>query len=81
MTVELIDAAADRHVWGETYDRRLGDVLGLQSELARTVAREVRVTLTPEEQARLPVARPVNLRAHSAYLLGRYFWNQRTPEG
>ncbi|PYP18552.1 MAG: hypothetical protein DMD52_01810 [Gemmatimonadetes bacterium] len=81
VTVELIDAAADRHVWGETYDRRLGDVLGLQSELARTVAREVRVTLTPEEQARLPVARPVNLRAHSAYLLGRYFWNQRTPEG
>ena len=81
VTVELIDAAADRHVWGETYDRRLTDVLGLQSEVARTVAREVRVTLTPEEQARLPVARPVNLRAHSAYLLGRYFWNQRTPEG
>jgi serine/threonine-protein kinase len=81
VTVELIDAATDRHVWGETYDRRLGDVLGLQSEVARAVAREVRVTLTPEEQARLPVARPVNLKAHTAYLLGRYFWNQRTPEG
>jgi tetratricopeptide (TPR) repeat protein len=57
------------------------DVLGLQSEVARAVARAVRITLTPEEQARLPVARPVNLRAHTAYLLGRYFWNQRTPEG
>jgi serine/threonine-protein kinase len=81
VTVELIDAATDRHVWGEKYDRRLRDVLGLQSEVARAVAREVRVTLTPEEQARLPVARPVNLRAHRAYLLGRYFWNQRTPDG
>jgi TolB-like protein/Tfp pilus assembly protein PilF len=80
VTVELIDAATDRHVWGETYDRRLRDVLGLQSEVARAVAREVRVTLSPEEQARLPMARPVNLKAHTAYLLGRYFWNQRTPE-
>jgi serine/threonine-protein kinase len=81
VTVELIEAATDRHVWGETYDRRLGDVLGLQSEVARAVARAVRVTLTPEEQARLPVARPVNVQAHTAYLVGRYFWNQRTPEG
>ena len=81
VTVQLIDAATDRHVWGETYDRRLGDVLGLQSEVARAVARAIRVTLTPEEQARLPVARPVNLGAYQAYLLGRYFWNQRTPEG
>jgi serine/threonine-protein kinase len=81
VTVELIDAATDRHMWGETYDRRVRDVLGLQSEVARAVARAVRITLTPEEQARLPVARPVNLRAHTAYLLGRYFWNQRTPEG
>ncbi len=81
VTVELIDAATDRHVWGETYDRRLRDVLGLQSEVARAVAREIRVTLSPEELARLPVARPVNLKAHTAYLLGRYFWNQRTPDG
>jgi serine/threonine-protein kinase len=79
--VELIDAASDRHLWGETYDRRLQDVLGLQSELARAVAREVRVAVTADEQARLPVARPVNVRAHDAYLLGRYFWNQRTREG
>src|SRR5207245_1775395 len=44
VTVQLIDAATDRHVWGETYDRRLGDVLGLQSEVARAVARAIRVT-------------------------------------
>ncbi|HVH66675.1 MAG TPA: protein kinase [Gemmatimonadales bacterium] len=81
VTVELIDAATDRHMWAETYDRRRPDVLGLQTEVARAVAREVRVAVTPEEQARLAPPRPVNLRAHDAYLLGRYFWNQRTREG
>ena len=52
------------------------DVLGLQSEVARAIANEIQVTLTPQERARLARARPVNLEAHEAYIRGRYDWGR-----
>ena len=81
ITAQLIHAATDTHLWAESYERDLQDVLLLQSEVARTIAREIRVTVTPEETQRLTSARPVNPEAHEAYLKGRFHWYKLTREG
>ena len=81
ITAQLIEAANDRHLWAETYERDLRDILTLQDQVAKTIAGEVRITLTPQEQNMLASARPVNLEAHEAYLKGRYYLNKRTEEG
>jgi tetratricopeptide (TPR) repeat protein len=81
ITVQLIDARVDKHLWAERFDRDLRDVLVLQSEIARSVASEIRIALTPEEGRRLSSAGTVNPKAHEAYLRGRYFWNKRSSEG
>jgi serine/threonine protein kinase/tetratricopeptide (TPR) repeat protein len=73
---QLVDAGSDRHLWAKTYDRDAADILALHSELARTIATEVRARLTPQEQAQLAGARPVNPEAHALYLKGRYFLNK-----
>jgi len=78
---QLIHAATDRHLWVETYERDLRDVLGLQSEVAQTIAREIQTKVTPAEQARLAHNRSVNHKAFDDYLQGRYlYWNKRTTE-
>src|SRR5215204_4623473 len=78
---QLIHAATDRHLWVQTYTRDMHDVLDLQSEIAQAVAREVRIQLTPSEQARFTARRPVQPKAYDNYLQGRYlFWNKRTEE-
>ena len=77
---QLIQASTDRHLWAKSYDRGLTNVLALQSELARTIASEVRIQLTPKEQARLGNTHPVNPEAYDAYLKGRFFWNKRNKE-
>ncbi len=81
ITAQLIRAATEENLWADSYDRDLRDVLRLQSEVARTIAQEIRVTLTPQEQARLAEGRPVNPEAYEAYLKGRHYWNKRTPGG
>jgi tetratricopeptide (TPR) repeat protein len=76
--------ATDRHIWIESYERDVRDVLTLQNEVAQTIARAVQIQLTPQEQAGFAVAasaRQVNPAAQDAYLQGRYYWNKRTPEG
>jgi TolB-like protein/DNA-binding winged helix-turn-helix (wHTH) protein/Flp pilus assembly protein TadD len=77
---QLIQAPTDRHLWAKSYERDLTNVLALQSELARTIASEVQIQLTPKEQARLGNAHPVNPEAYEAYLKGRFFWNKRNNE-
>ena len=78
VTARLIPAATDSPLWARDYERDLSDVLKLQSDLARTVADEIRIQVTPEERARLAAARNINPQAHEAYLLGRYL--SRTNE-
>jgi TolB-like protein/DNA-binding winged helix-turn-helix (wHTH) protein len=78
---QLIQARTDRHLWAESYDRDIGDIMAMQSEVARDIASEVRIQLSPNEKARLTNARPVNPQAYEAYLKGRFFWNKRTSEG
>ena len=78
VTAQLIQVSDQTHLWADTYDRSVGDMLTLQSELAQAIAAEIRVQLTPQEQGRLASLRPVNADAYEAYLKGRYFWNRRT---
>ncbi len=79
ITAELIDAVSDRHLWARGYERDLRDVLHLQSEVARAIADEVQVTLTPQERARLSRARPLNVESHEAYIRGHYHWGRMQP--
>jgi TolB-like protein/DNA-binding winged helix-turn-helix (wHTH) protein/Flp pilus assembly protein TadD len=81
ITAQLIYAPADQHLWAQSYDRELKDVLALQDEVARAIAVEIKTTLTPQEQKTLASARSVNPLAYEAYLKGRYYWNKRTAEG
>jgi len=71
ITTQLLEARTDRNVWADTYDRDLVDVLRLQSEVAEAVAQQVRVQLTPEQQARFRSAPAINPKAYEAYLNGR----------
>ena len=80
ITAQLIHAPTDTHLWAESYERVLRDVLALEDDVARAIASEIKVKLTPQTQARLTGAHPVNVEAHDDYLKGRFFWNQRTPE-
>ena len=80
ITTQLIYAANDAHVWEGSYDRDLGDILGLQRELARQIAREIKTTVSPSEELQLANRTVVNPEAHDLILRGRFFWNQRTRE-
>lgn len=75
ITAQLLYGPTDKHLWAETYDRDLGDVLGLQSEVAQAIAQQVRAQLTPQLQARFRTARPVNPEAYDAYVRGRYYFS------
>jgi serine/threonine protein kinase len=79
ITAQLIDARTDAHLWAETYQRDVRDVLSLQDELSRDIAEEVRIKVTPEERSRVTAARTVNPQAYDAYLRGRHLWLQRNP--
>lgn len=79
ITAQLIEAPTDRHLWAETYERDLRDVLGLQDEVARSIASQVKVTLTPQEQSGLSNARQVNPAANEAYLRGYYELRKHPP--
>lgn len=81
ITAQLIDALKETHLWAESYERDLRDVLALQAELAQAIAREIRVKLTPLDHARFGEAHPINPEAYEAYLKGRYHWNRRSGEG
>jgi eukaryotic-like serine/threonine-protein kinase len=80
ITVQLVDAASDRSLWGKSYDRDLTDILTLQSEVAHAIANEIRIQVTPEEQARLRSKGAVIPAAHVAYLQGRFLWNRYGAE-
>jgi len=80
VTAQLINAATDTHLWAETYERDLRDVLVLQNEVASTVAREIKIVLTPEETKHLSSARQVNPEAFEAYLKGRFHWYKLSKE-
>ena len=81
ITAELVQVATDRHLWAETYESQLGDILTLQSHVASAIVNEIRVKLTPEDQVRLATTRQVSTQSYENYLKGRYYWNKRSQEG
>ena len=81
ITVQLIDARSDSHLWTEHYERELAGVLALQSEVARAVAEQIELELTPSEQRQLASTRPMRPDAYEAYLKGLHSWNKRNAAG
>jgi eukaryotic-like serine/threonine-protein kinase len=81
ITARLIQARTDTQIWSHSYERDIQDALTLQSEVAQAIADEIRVKLTPEEQARISASHAVSPEAFDAYLKGRHFWEERTEEG
>ncbi len=81
ITAQLIDARTDRHLWAESYERYSNDILGLQDEVARDIATKIRGRLTPQDQARLARARPVDSETNEDYLKGRYYYGQLSVHG
>lgn len=80
VTVNLLHASSDRHLWAETYERDFRDVISLQDEVAQAVAREIRIAISPAESARLATVRSVKPEAYELYLKGRYHYYKWTPE-
>jgi TolB-like protein/Tfp pilus assembly protein PilF len=81
ISVQLIETSSDTHLWAESYERDLRDILGLQSEISRAVAQEIRAKLTPAEQEQLARSRSVSPEAYEFYLRGRHYWNMRIAQG
>jgi TolB-like protein/DNA-binding winged helix-turn-helix (wHTH) protein len=81
VTANLLHAPTDRHLWANTYESELQDVLVLQGEVARAIAEEVRIKLTPDEQVRLTPTRPVNPEAYEALIRGDFCGRKLTGEG
>jgi len=78
VTAQLIEAAADRHLWADSYERDLRDVLTLQREVAAAIADEIRANLTTRERARLTTPMSIAPESYLAFIRGRSYWNQRT---
>jgi TolB-like protein/DNA-binding winged helix-turn-helix (wHTH) protein/Tfp pilus assembly protein PilF len=81
ITAQLIDASTDKHLWSQSYQGELKDTLALQDRVARAIAGQIQINLTPREQAALKSVRVVNPEAYESYLKGRFFWNKRTADG
>ena len=80
VTVQLIDATKDRHLWAQSYDRNLGDFLEMEAQLSHEIARQIgnNLSLRPQISANY---RAVSPEVYELYVKGRYFWNKRTVQG
>jgi TolB-like protein/DNA-binding winged helix-turn-helix (wHTH) protein/Flp pilus assembly protein TadD len=80
ITTQLLLAREDKHIWAQSYERDLQDILALQDEVAQNIAEEIRIHLRPQERTRLAPAPRVNPEAYEAYLKSRYFLTVRSQE-
>ncbi|MCI4350614.1 MAG: tetratricopeptide repeat protein [Thermoplasmata archaeon] len=78
VSVQAIDAVTEEHLWARDYDRDLGDVFAIQSDIAQRVARGLRVDIRRRERERIDRAATTVTDAHTLYLEGRFRWNQRS---
>jgi TolB-like protein/DNA-binding winged helix-turn-helix (wHTH) protein/Tfp pilus assembly protein PilF len=81
ITAQLVRAATDQHIWAESYERDLRDLVTLQDEVSRSIATQVQKKIAPPAPQRLATSAAVNPQAREDYLKGRYFWNLRTEAG
>jgi TolB-like protein/DNA-binding winged helix-turn-helix (wHTH) protein/Tfp pilus assembly protein PilF len=77
ITAQLIDARSDKHLWAQSFEGPLGDILSLQDDVAREISRQTSSVLTPAARAELTSAKHINPEAHDAYLRGLYFIQRR----
>jgi len=77
VNVQLLNALTDSHLWADTFDRKLTDVFGAESEIAKKIADALRAKLSGSEQHAIAVRPTENTAAHDLYLKGRFFWNKR----
>jgi TolB-like protein/DNA-binding winged helix-turn-helix (wHTH) protein len=80
ITAQLVRAEPEKHLWAEKYEGNLGDVLAMQDEVAKSVAREIQIKLTPREKTVLDTRRAVDPVAYESYLKGRYLWERPGEE-
>jgi len=80
ITVQLIQATPEeKHLWADSYEGKIGEILGLQRNVSSAIARAIRAELTPDERKAMERLDSVNPRAYEAYLKGRHHWSKRTP--
>ncbi len=79
VTVQLIDASTDTHLWSQTYDRTARDILALQAEVTRAIAQELHAAITPRQDAALAAQAGIDPEAYDRYLRGRHAFNRRSP--
>jgi len=80
ITAELVQVSTDQHLWADTYESQMEDVLALQNRVSSAIVNEIRINLTPEDQERLSKTPAVAPEAYENYLKGRYYWNKRSDE-
>ena len=81
ITAELVQVSTDQHLWADTYESQIGDVLALQNRVSSAIVDEIRINLSPEDKERLAKNPSVSPEAYEDYLKGRYYWNKRSGEG
>lgn len=77
----LIEVQNEQNLWADSYEREMSDILALQSDVARAIAKEIKIAVTPEEEKLLASTREVNPETYKAYLRGMFYLNTYTPEG
>jgi TolB-like protein/Tfp pilus assembly protein PilF len=80
IAAQLIDVRDQSHLWADTYDRQLEDLIGIQVDVAEQIAKSLRLELIPEQQALIARSSSANIEAYELYLQGRFLWNKRTPD-
>src|SRR4029077_6448127 len=80
ITVQLIEAQNQTDLWTESYDRELKDLFAVQDSVVQSIANQIHIALTEEQEKRLAAPRQISPEAYEAYLKGRYYWNKRTGE-
>jgi len=81
IAAELVNVAHGNQLWGEQYNRKLTDILAVQTEIAKAITDKLELRLTGEQAERLAKHYTENTEAYQLYLKGRYHWNKRDPEG
>jgi TolB-like protein/DNA-binding winged helix-turn-helix (wHTH) protein len=79
VSAQLIRVSDQTHLWAQNYERELHDLLQIENELGKAIARQVQINLTPQQEIDLSKMRSVNPDAYDLYLKGRFYWNQRNP--
>lgn len=81
VSVELVNTSDNSHIWGAQYDRKSSELIALQSEISSALSRQLRSTITADEEKEITKNSTENTEAYQLYLKGRFFWNKRTTEG